>query len=44
MLRLNGIFHNAVRPELSWTHYRVLMKVKDEEAGNFYLEGVVKAG
>ena len=33
-----------MRPELSWTHYRVLMKVKDEDAGNFYLEEAVKAG
>ena len=35
---------NALRPELSWTHYRSLMKVTDEMARNFYLEEAVKAG
>ena len=28
---------NAVRSELSWTHYRSLMRVKDEVARQFYL-------
>jgi len=35
---------NAVRTELSWTHYRLLMRVSDESARNFYLEEAVKAG
>ncbi|MDO5445987.1 MAG: PDDEXK nuclease domain-containing protein [Eubacteriales bacterium] len=35
---------DAVRPELSWTHYRALMKVTDETARNFYLEEAVKSG
>lgn len=30
--------------ELSWTHYRALMKVTDETARNFYLEESVKSG
>lgn len=28
---------NAPRPELSWTHYRALIKVSDEKARTFYL-------
>ena len=35
---------DALRPELSWTHYRALMKVSDESARNFYLEEAVKSG
>ena len=35
---------NALRSELSWTHYRLLMKVSDEKARMFYLEESVKAG
>ena len=35
---------DALRPELSWTHYRALMKVTDEAARNFYLEESVKSG
>ena len=35
---------NAVRAELSWTHYRSLMRVQDEDAREFYLEEAVKAG
>ena len=35
---------DAVRPELSWTHYRALMKVKDKTARQFYLEEAVKSG
>ena len=29
---------DALRPELSWTHYHSLMRVEDEDARNFYLE------
>ncbi|MCL2176369.1 MAG: PDDEXK nuclease domain-containing protein [Firmicutes bacterium] len=29
---------NAVRRELSWTHYRLLMRVEKDKARNFYLE------
>ena len=35
---------DALRPELSWTHYRALMKVSDKSARNFYLEETVKSG
>ena len=28
---------NALRSELSWTHYRSLMRVEDENARKFYL-------
>ena len=35
---------NALRSELSWTHYRSLMRVVDEVARNFYLEEAVKSG
>ena len=35
---------NAVRSELSWTHYRSLMRVKDEVVRQFYLEEAVKCG
>jgi predicted nuclease of restriction endonuclease-like (RecB) superfamily len=28
---------NAVRSELSWTHYRMLLKVKKEETRKFYM-------
>ena len=33
---------NALRSELSWTHYRSLMRVEDENARKFYLEEAVK--
>lgn len=35
---------DALRPELSWTHYRALMKVEDEAARQFYLEEAAKCG
>ena len=35
---------NALRSELSWTHYRSLMRVADDNARNFYLEEAVKSG
>ncbi|MCP4153945.1 MAG: DUF1016 domain-containing protein [bacterium] len=28
---------NALRSELTWTHYRLLLKVKRVEARNFYM-------
>ncbi len=33
-----------MRSELSWTHYRLLMRVDDEDARNFYLDEAVKSG
>lgn len=39
------IFPNlhALRGELSWTHYRLLLKVEKEEARSFYLQEAVRA-
>ena len=34
----------ALRSELSWTHYRSLMRVKDETARQFYLEEAISCG
>lgn len=33
----------ALRSELSWTHYRLLMRVENENARQFYLEECVKS-
>ena len=33
---------NALRAELTWTHYRLLLKVEKEEARNFYMLESVK--
>ncbi len=33
---------NAARSELSWTHYRHLLKVEDEQARQWYLDEAVK--
>ena len=35
---------NSLRSELSWTHYRAMMKVKDDAARNFYLEEADNSG
>ena len=35
---------DALRSELSWTHYRQLMRVSDTNAREFYLEEASKAG
>ena len=46
MRRFYNIFpiRDALRPELSWTHYRSLMRVEDEEARAFYLDEAVRCG
>lgn len=33
---------DAVRPELSWTHYRLLLKVESEEARLFYIQEIIE--
>ncbi len=33
----NNSIPNALRRELSWTHYRLLMRVEDEAARNYYM-------
>lgn len=39
------VFPNSeiIRPELSWTHYRSLMRVEDDKAREFYLDEAVKS-
>lgn len=34
---------DALRPELSWTHYRLLMRISDENARDFYMDECVKS-
>ena len=34
----------ALRSELSWSHYRLLMRVESEKARQFYLEECAKSG
>jgi predicted nuclease of restriction endonuclease-like (RecB) superfamily len=34
---------HALRDELSWTHYRLLLKVEKEDARSFYLEEAVRS-
>ncbi|MDD3977865.1 MAG: DUF1016 N-terminal domain-containing protein [Methanomicrobium sp.] len=34
---------NALRSELSWTHYRYLMRISDENARDFYMDEYVKS-
>lgn len=34
----------ALRSELSWTHYRLLMRVENDNARDFYLQEAVKSG
>lgn len=36
--------YDALRRELSWTHYRSLMRVPDEKARTFYMEEAARAG
>lgn len=33
---------NALRSELTWTHYRSLLRVKSDEARNWYIEETIK--
>ena len=33
----------ALRSELTWTHYRLLMRVENEKARNFYIEECIKS-
>ena len=34
---------DAVRPELSWTHYRLIMRVNNENSRNFYIDECIKS-
>ncbi len=33
---------NTVRPELTWTHYRTLMRVEEQHIRDFYMQEVIK--
>ena len=33
----------ALRSELGWTHYRLLMRVENKNARQFYIEEAIKA-
>ena len=35
---------HALRDQLSWTHYRLLLKVENEKARQFYLDECAKSG
>ena len=34
---------DALRPELGWTHYRLIMRVNNEKARNFYIDECIKS-
>ena len=34
---------NSVRPELTWTHYRTLMRVKEQHIRDFYMKEAIKS-
>ncbi len=34
---------DSVRPELSWTHYRTLMRVEEQEIRTYYMEEAIKS-
>lgn len=45
MRRFYSLFsiRDTLCPELSWSHYRLLIRVENEEARNYYLEEAVKS-
>jgi predicted nuclease of restriction endonuclease-like (RecB) superfamily len=40
---LNFPIYHALRDELGWTHYRLIMKVENEQARNFYIDECIKS-
>ena len=34
---------NAVRAELTWTHYRLVMRIKEKHIRDFYIEEYIKS-
>jgi predicted nuclease of restriction endonuclease-like (RecB) superfamily len=38
----NFIINKHLKPELSWTHYRFLLKVENKEARDFYIEEAIE--
>ena len=45
MRKFNSLFNNvdALRQELSWTHYRLIIKVDDEKKRDFYIDECIKS-
>lgn len=45
MRKFNFLFNNvdALRQELSWTHYRLIIKLDDEKKRNFYIDECIKS-
>lgn len=45
MRKFYSLFNNvdALRQELSWTHYRLIIKVDDERKRNFYIDECIKS-
>ena len=35
---------NALRSQLTWTHYRALLRVEDDKARSWYMEECVRSG
>lgn len=35
---------NALRSQLTWTHYRALLRIKEDAARNWYMEECIKSG
>ena len=33
---------DALRPELSWTHYRLLMRIENDDAREFYIQETIE--
>jgi len=34
---------DALRPELTWSHYRLIMRAENEKARNFYIDECIKS-
>lgn len=45
MRKFYSLFNNidAMRQELSWTHYRLIIKVDDKKKRNFYIDECIKS-
>lgn len=40
---ITNLKQDAVRPELSWTHYRLLLKVESQQAKTFYIQEAIQS-
>jgi hypothetical protein len=43
-IHLGSVLSSGFSPQLTWSHYRALMRVKDEEARNFYELEAIECG